>query len=260
VRRDGLDWVVRPELGFFGKMRNAVKRYFLDLFDRLTDRAIPRTLHHIQWALRQRGDSFHILDMAFLEAARDSADYWVKHMITAQAFDDDIALLKHATGLVRKHGLFLEFGVASGRTISAIANLSKARVFGFDSFEGLPEDWRTGFPRGIFASPLPKVPANVSLIKGLFSETLPGFLREHSEPVAFLHVDCDIYESAKCIFELLYERIGPGCVIVFDEYFNYPGWRDHEHRAFAEFVSQRQLAFRYDSFVPSHQQVCILVQ
>ena len=237
-----------------------MKRYFLGLFDRLTDRAVGRAIHHIQWALRSRGDSFHILDVAFLEAARESADYWRKHMITAQAFDNDIGLLKHAAGLVRQDGLFIEFGVASGRTISEIAKLSKAGVFGFDSFEGLPEDWHTGLPKGTFAGAIPNVPANVSLIKGLFSETLPRFLREHSEPVAFLHVDCDLYASAKCIFDLLNERIGSGCVIVFDEYFNYPGWQDHEHRAFTEFVSRRQLAFRYDSFVPSHQQVCVVLQ
>ena len=149
---------------------------------------------------------------------------------------------------------------SSHPSYSTARPLSKARVFGFDSFEGLPEDWRTGFPKGTFAGPLPKVPANVSLIKGLFSETLPGFLKEHSEPVAFLHVDCDLYESTKCIFNLLNERVGSGCVMVFDEYFNYPGWQDHEHRAFTEFVSQRQLAFRYDSFVPSHQQVCVVLQ
>ena len=238
-----------------------MKRYFLGLFDRLTDRAISRAIPHVQRVSRPRGDSFHILDMAFLEAARESADYWDKHMITARAFDSDFSLLKHAVGLVRQDGLFLEFGVASGQTISDIANLSKARVFGFDSFEGLPEDWYTGYPKGTFSGPLPKVPANVSLIKGWFSEThLPGFLEEHSEPMAFLHVDCDLYGSTKCIFNLLNDRVGSGCVMVFDEYFNYPGWQDHEHRALTEFVSQRQLAFRYDSFVPSHQQVCVVLQ
>ena len=76
-----------------------MKRYLLGLFDRLTDRAIPRAIHRVQWVLRPRGDSFHILDMAFLEATRESADYRCKHMITARAFDNDISLLKHAVGL-----------------------------------------------------------------------------------------------------------------------------------------------------------------
>ena len=213
-----------------------------------------------QRLLRPFGDSFNIIDVAFFEAAKQSAAYWHEHMITATAFKSPSELLTHALHLVKLEGLFLEFGVASGRTISQIAQLSQVPVFGFDSFEGLPEAWRTGFPKGAFSGPLPKVPANVSLVKGWFSETLPGFLRENSAPLAFLHVDCDLYSSTKCIFDLLQSRIGPGCVIVFDEYFNYPDWINHEHKAFMELVMDNGLNFRYEAFVPNHQQVCIVIQ
>lgn len=133
-------------------------------------------------------------------------------------------------------------------------------IYGFNSFEGLPEHWRTGFGKGSFSTPIPTVPGNVKLIKGLFADTLPHFLKGHTEPISFLHIDCDLYSSSKFIFETLGDRIGTGCVIVFDEYFNYPGWKEHEFKAFSEFVSTNRIEYRYEAFVASHQQVCVVIE
>lgn len=107
---------------------------------------------------------------------------------------------------------------------------------------------------------MPTAPRNVELIKGWFSETLPAFATSHRETVSFLHVDCDLYLSTRCIFENLGERIGKGCVIVFDEYFNYPGWKEHEHLALQELIRLRDLKYRYEALVPSHQQVCVVIE
>lgn len=181
-------------------------------------------------------------------------------MITATGLKSQNELLEHAIKLVKIDGLFLEFGVATGHTIQKIAELSQKQIFGFDSFEGLPEAWRTGFPKGAFAGPAPKLPPNISIVRGLFQETLRQFLQERQEQVAFIHLDCDLYSSAKSVFDWLHPRIGPGVVIVFDEYFNYPGWQDHEHKAFIEFVEQHKVKFNYEAFVPSHQQVCVVIK
>jgi hypothetical protein len=243
-----------------------IKRTGLRLFDRLTDRAGRRIMDNVITPRtpligRPFGDSFNMIDVAFFEAAKASAAFWREHMIAAKAIKSPSDLLIHALGLVQRQGLFLEFGVATGHTISQIARHNQAtQIFGFDSFEGLPDSWRTGFPAGAFSGPVPPVPPNVSLIKGWFCETLPRFVIEHSEPVAFLHVDCDLYSSTKCIFDTLKSQIGPGCVIVFDEYFNYPGWEDHEHKAFRELIDQCGLEFRYDAFVPDHQQACVVIK
>jgi hypothetical protein len=123
----------------------------------------------------------------------------------------------------------------------------------------LPEAWRTGFAQGAFAQPLPEVPDQVSLHKGLFADTLPLFLAETPDAVALLHVDCDLYSSTAFVLDALADRIKTGTVIVFDEYFNYPGWKQHEHRAFQEFTAATGLKFRFDSFVPGHQQVCAVI-
>jgi len=211
------------------------------------------------FSLAKKDGSFNVLEIAELKAALESAEYYETHLIKARTFSTNLALLDHAADLINQSGLIMEFGVASGKTISRIAGRTRSTVYGFDSFEGLPEAWRSGFDKGAFAGDLPPVPENVKLIKGWFSETLPDFLMAHPEPVTFLHIDCDLYSSTKTIFDLLAPRLNPGCVIVFDEYWNYPGWKQHEQKAFFEFLKQTGMQYRYDSFVPSHQQVCVVL-
>ncbi|MGY4615500.1 hypothetical protein ACVWZ4_000727 [Bradyrhizobium sp. USDA 4472] len=221
----------------------------------ITDKLIKRTAENLPF-YKKRGDSFDVIEIAFLKAALQSAEYYEQHLFTAATFDSDLDLLTAALRLVKTDGLFLEFGVASGRTIThAARQRPQQSLYGFDSFEGLPEDWRSGYLKGRFAGNLPPVPSNVTLIKGWFNETLPEFLKDHPERVAFLHVDCDLYSSTKCIFDLLADRIGSGTVIVFDEFWNYPGWHDHEIKAFDEFKARTGLSAKPIGFVRSHQQV-----
>ncbi|WP_160331145.1 class I SAM-dependent methyltransferase [Bradyrhizobium macuxiense] len=211
---------------------------------------------------KPRGDSFDILDMACFKAALDSAEQYEKHFLTCPAFDNDLSLLSKALGLAQPNGLFLEFGVASGRTISHMArNTPHTHFYGFDSFEGLPEAWRSGFDKGVFAQArLPIVPPNVTLIKGWFDDTLPAFLHDQPHmPLSLLHVDCDLYSSTKTIFANLKDRIVPGTLIVFDEYWNYPGWRKHEFKAFEELLAETGIQAEPFGFVPSHQQVGFVI-
>ena len=70
-------------------------------------------------------------------------------------------------------------------------------------------------------------------------------LPDDAGPAAFLHLDCYLYRSAKAVFDGLGDRIGSGTVIVLRQYFNYPGWRNHEYRAFQELVERRAFRYRY---------------
>ena len=94
----------------------------------------------------------------------------------------------------RPDTLWLEFGVASGKTINYISQFTDRTVYGFDSFKGLPEKWRDGYDKGAFSrdGTLPTIRANVELIKGWFSNTLPAFMA-HNKKVSFLHLDADLY-------------------------------------------------------------------
>jgi hypothetical protein len=208
---------------------------------------------------RPKGDSFDILDVAFFAAALESARFYEETMLTALAFGSDLELLTHAMSVAPTEGLILEFGVASGRTVRHLASLTGRHIHGFDSFEGLPETWRTGFVQGAFKQQLPAVPGNVSLHHGWFTATVPPFIAKADESVALLHIDCDLYSSTAFVLTALSDKIVKGTVVVFDEYLNYPGWKQHEHRAFQEFISKTGLTFRFDSFVPSHQQVCVIM-
>jgi hypothetical protein len=163
-------------------------------------------------------------------------------------------------------GLFLEFGVAGGQSVNQIAARIRrlnvtARLYGFDSFAGLHEDWREGIRAGEFAQEaLPIVGENVVLIMGLFERTLESFLAGHPQAVSFVHVDSDLYSSCKFVLATLLEqdRLRAGSVILFDELFNYPGWfHGGEYRALGELLPDRGLWYEFLAIAPLFQQVAI---
>ena len=70
---------------------------------------------------------------------------------------------------------------------------------------------------------LPPVLNNVALVKGLFKYTL-HFYKENfllEKPIAFIHVDCDIYSSTYEGLFILGSNIVEGTILVFDELYNY---------------------------------------
>ncbi len=149
-------------------------------------------------------------------------------------------------------GQLLDLGVYKGASTRRLAKtFPDAVIHGFDSFEGLPEDW-AHVPRGTFgdmAGTLPDMPDNVQLYKGWFSETLPVWRQEYPEPhISMLRVDCDIYSSTVDIFDAVGDMLHPNCIIVFDELIGYYGWQLHEHKAFMEFVNARGLNFEYVAY------------
>jgi predicted O-methyltransferase YrrM len=154
--------------------------------------------------------------------------------------------------------LALEFGVATGTTLRIIADAVAAdrTVVGFDVFTGLPETWRTGFPAGEFAQEPPEVPG-AKVIAGLFEDTLPAFLADNDEPIAFLHVDCDLYSSSKTVLDLVGDRLAPEAVVVFDEFFNYPGWQQHEFLAWNEFIANTDRTFEFLAYTGNNEQVVV---
>ncbi len=218
------------------------------------DRAI-RAVHDVEF--RSRRDLWAAGER---EAAASSERFVRRAMPTASTFDHPIATLEHALSLAPTEGMALEFGVYSGRTLIVIAAArGNEQVFGFDSFQGLPEDWRSNIPAGTFKTGhLPDVPG-AELVVGWFEDTLPDFLANHPDPLAFLHLDADLYSSTVTVLEHVGPRLQPGSVIVFDEYFNYPGWEQHEHRAWQEFVAESAIEFRYVAYTCNHEQVAVIV-
>ncbi len=209
----------------------------------------------------------------FLEKLQNVSDFKTKNelflelTINATQCKSPNSVLKIAIEHISIDGTYLEMGVFKGGTINFIANQRPNNIIhGFDSFEGLPEAWEREdtnyFQKGTFAlKGLPAVAFNVKLYKGWFSETLPIFKKNilKNQPIAFMHIDCDIYSSTKTIFDLLGDNIIPGTILSFDELYNYPGFENHELKAFFEFLDTRNLSAEFLAYNSNHEQVAIKI-
>jgi len=145
-------------------------------------------------------------------------------------------------------GLCLEFGTFEGNSMRHSAKMLPGRRFyGFDSFEGFPDDGRPDWKQDFSVAELPDVPENVTLMKGYFSETLAPFLAANTDPVAFVHVDCDIYSSTIEVLGPLHAAglLVPGVVVAFDELINYPNYLWNEMLALFELTEDTGLSFEW---------------
>jgi hypothetical protein len=224
---------------------------------------LKSVLYRIVCSLYQVADvgRIHPMRERSLRALQRTVDYIERALPDALGFDSQRELIEYALGSVKIEGHYLEFGVFTGGTIRFIARRIGGRaIHGFDSFEGLPEAWG-GFALGRrtfdVKGRLPRVPANVRLHRGWFDSSLPEWLTANPGRVAFIHIDCDLYSSTKTIFTLLAGRLAPGTIILFDEYFNYPNWENHEFKAFQEFVADRSIKYTYLAF--ARQQVAVRI-
>jgi hypothetical protein len=161
--------------------------------------------------------------------------------------------------------LLLDLGVWLGWSTRLMSDASGRQVYGFDTFEGLVEDWQIDdqalIKRGTFSlsEPLAQrsmqdtgvtlhdgVPAalgrKVQFIKGSTYETLSPFLTDRpGAPITLFHMDLDTYESCLHALETCKDRFIEGSILVFDEYLV----TNAEMRAFFEFQSKYELEWRY---------------
>jgi predicted O-methyltransferase YrrM len=149
------------------------------------------------------------------------------------------APLEYVLDTYKPRGTALEFGVGSGQSTGIIA--AHMPVVGFDSFKGLPEDWRPGYPKGMFRYNKPTIP-NARLIVGLYADTLPCFdFRQYD--IGLVHIDCDLYSSTVTVLDWVGRWLKPGAIVVLDEYHGYPDAQSHEQRAWLEWVEQAGVAW-----------------
>jgi hypothetical protein len=152
---------------------------------------------------------------------------------------DRFAVFDEAIRRVRgSQPLYLEFGVYRGRTIRYWAShlaSPRARFVGFDSFEGLPEDWQPNAQRGSFSvgTPPDVDDPRVSFVVGWFDKTLPTYEPPPHDQL-IVNLDCDLYSSTRCVLDWLAGRLRPGTLVYFDDLFN----RDHQWRALREWLGE----------------------
>lgn len=166
-------------------------------------------------------------------------------------------LLHTAATSVELPGDWAEFGVGKGTsaaTLQAEASTlgDPPKLWLFDSFEGLPEDWDRGGPGQITPAgswnrngipPLDIVgTVGVEFVIGQFVDTVAEWAKERAEPLALVHIDCDLYSSTRTVFDGIGHLLAPGTLVLFDEYHGYPNAKDHEERAWAETQETRGLS------------------
>jgi hypothetical protein len=84
-------------------------------------------------------------------------------------------------------------------------------------------------------------------------------MEAHPGPVSFVHIDCDLYSSTKAILDHVGPRLRPGTHVLFDEYFNYPGWKLHEHKPSIEFCEASGTRYSYVGFTSQDGRVLVRI-
>jgi hypothetical protein len=170
--------------------------------------------------------------------------------------------IKKALKVNKEENLFLEFGVFQGKSINFFAKkLGNKKIYGFDSFEGLNEDWEgSEYPKGYFdlKGKTPKVEKNVILVKGRVQDTLKKFLEENNSKVSFIHIDLDTYKSTKFVLETLKKSLVKGSIILFDELYNFSGWDVGEYKALQEAFDEKE--YKFLAFSKNGSQVTIEIK
>ena len=157
-------------------------------------------------------------------------------------------------------------------------------IHGFDSFRGLPEDWdngKEGYDAGKFdlngvppdlaeirqylssktkadspqytptnqttGLPQTNIQDNVKLHAGWFTDTISPFFDVHTQHIAYIHADADLYSSTITFLQEICKRqlLLKGTVITFDEYANYPNWQEGEYKAWMETVEEYDIGYKY---------------
>ena len=164
-------------------------------------------------------------------------------------------------------GHWCEFGVREGRSLHWMIEEYPGQVIhAFDSWEGLPEDWDhgTGKVADMSCDP-PNVPDHIQLHKGWFKDTVPRWKAKNKGPVAFLHMDADIYSSTKEVLSMLNAQIVPGTVITFDEICNFrlsgkmSKWQDHEFLALTEWIQEYDRKIEVLNRNWAYQASCVVI-
>lgn len=166
----------------------------------------------------------------------------------------------------RMQGDILEFGVFRGASLIILDKFVKRllngkrhkelRIFGFDSFDGLPEPKgqdakHPDFHKGKYSCSkeellrrLKKARVNIEkihLVEGWYNDVLTPELRRDLKisRASLINIDCDLFESTIVALRWCEPFIDQGTIISLDDWYCYEGRPDHgEQHAFNEFLAQ----------------------
>lgn len=151
---------------------------------------------------------------------------------------------KIASEVGNKPVTYLEFGVYQGeatRYWSQLLTHPESILHGFDSFEGLPEDWATHKKTHFSTNgQIPEInDKRVTFFKGWFEDTLKNYKPTLKEQL-IINLDADLYSSTKTVLNNLEDYIVAGTYLYFDEFAS----NGNEEKAFREFIEKTDRQFR----------------
>ena len=233
---------VMPLLNFIRKFLNVVKKYAFPtykqnptVYDLYKEEQIKKCYEHFK---------NHLKNSVLLPSEKIRL-----HALNAAKENDN-----------NSDNLYIEFGVFSGTSINYFSKNLKKKIYGFDSFEGLKEDWvGTTVTKGTFNlnKKVPKLNNNVVPIVGWIQDTLPQFMNEKNPKINFVHMDVDTYESSKFILEKIKPNLKKEAIILFDELYNFDGWDVGEYKALTEVFEEKE--YKFISFSTDTAQAAIKI-
>ena len=173
-----------------------------------------------------------------------------------RGFSIDLALQNKKNELEVKNPFYLEFGVFNGTSTNFFSNYVD-KLYAFDSFEGLSEEWLGVCPKGHYTrnKKVPYLKKNVIPVVGLVEDTLDDFLNKHHPKIYFVHMDLDVYSPTAFTLRKLKPYLAKGCIILFDELYNYINWKEGEYKALKEIFDDKE--YKYRAFNIQQCQVAI---
>lgn len=169
--------------------------------------------------------------------------------------------ISSAYNLAAESVLYLEFGVSTGNSFNWWIEHNQnpsSRFYGFDTFQGLPEQWGV-FKKGDLSSEPPELKdPRAKFIKGLFQDTLPDFIKH--QPIGdmrkIIHLDADLFSATLYVLTNLGSSLRKGDVLIFDE-FNVP---NHEYFAFKVFCSAFYIKPKLIAAVNNYYEVAMIIE
>jgi len=227
------------------KIFNKISKYILKKLSRVVFHLIPEELY-VFFKIREE-DTYTLFKR---KQILESFNHFEKHLASSIHFSDVSDIRKYAIEKSLSYDkerkkCYMDFGVHKGTSSNFFSGYVN-KLHAFDSFKGLREDWAgTGAQKGhLRLEKIPKLNKNIDLIVGYIQDTLDDFLKSHNPKINFIHMDLDTYESTKYALEKLKPYLAKNSIILFDELYNYPGWKNGEYKALEQTFNENEYKFK----------------
>ena len=158
----------------------------------------------------------------------------------------------------KKDRPFYEFGVWRGNSFKYLLK-SFNKGYGFDTFEGLPEDWHTKKQGSYSAEGIVPNIDNATFIEGKFEDTLPIFFSKSRPIASIINFDADLYSSTLCALNYSKNVIDQDTILIFDEFIINKNWEKDEYKALNEFCSVNNCSYEVIAISYVTKQVAVKI-